>query len=113
MGLKKKSNEVDEIEAILETPTDTDVYAEDITPHEEEHLNAESDSITEFENKINMIDVNKAVELVQNLFGLGAGFVMQSYKVKGSKCTVSVANSDFDITIIINDAPSYGLLTTD
>lgn len=60
--------------------------------------------------KVSTIKMEKAVEVVQNMFNLSdKSFVMNGFADKGGKCQLSLSNDDFDIVVVVKDNEKYGI----
>ena len=93
-----------------------------VTPEEENHgyMNtAEEEAVSsqvaseeDEAKKVSMKKMEKAVQLLQEEFNLSdKGFSVTSFTDKGSSVKLSMTNGDFDVSVIVNDAESHGLMT--
>jgi len=54
--------------------------------------------------------MEKALELVADKFNLGGDYVMISFADAGVKCSVTMRNMDFEVTVKIRDTEKLGLI---
>jgi phage repressor protein C with HTH and peptisase S24 domain len=82
-----------------------------MTKAEEEALQPGAEDIVDNKTKVSTEKMEKAVELVQDIFNLSdKGYVVNSFSDAGTKIKLSLVNTDFELTISIKDAENHGLL---
>lgn len=78
---------------------------------EAEVLQKDADETTEEKRKVSTEKMEKAVELIQDTFNLSdKGYVVNAFTDGGVKLKLSLANSDFELSVTIRDSEKYGLL---
>lgn len=112
--LKKKENAVESTKEtkVKKTRTKKNVEsAGDLTPEEQETLQAMSDELKKEKDKVSIEKMSQAVALVESEFNLtGKNFSVTSFKDSGSKCVLSISNDDFSMSITIANPEKYGLI---
>ena len=113
MKLKKKAEVVDEAvieEAVVDVENGEDIpkgleYPEQLTEDEKEALEA---ILPEDETgEVSTVKMDSILDLVTDEFNLsGKKYTVSQYKDGGSKVTLSMTNSDYDVTVTVKDVYS-------
>jgi hypothetical protein len=104
----KKDIKTEALKEIGATKESTEKY---MTQEEEEALKPGAEEIIEEKTRVSTEKMEKAVELVQDIFNLSdKGYVVNSFSDAVTKIKLSLANGDFEISVVIKDTEKHGLL---
>ena len=85
---------------------------EELTAHERDAIEAQVAADEEENKKVSFKKMEKAVALLEETFNLKDQlFNVTAFTDKGNTVKVSMSNGAFDVTITINDAEAFGLMS--
>lgn len=82
-----------------------------LSEEEEKVLKEQVDKEEEEQDKVNTVNLDKAIEVITEKFNLlGGNFVVTAFSDKRNKFQLSLSNEDFDITVMIKDTEKYDII---